>query len=164
MTSSIVSKLFIHIHLKSWHFCRLQTIKNVSGLCYCWIFNIDAKSIIFLMRVPLIGFRLCKRKETFLNGKTCMVTAKPWFIYGIKILYERFFSFWTSIKYAMCSFISLLQCMLLDILCHKDRKSCCTITQRKDTKSSLNIHVEISKLLWGVTNPINIKLILEKGV
>ena len=32
-----------------------------------------------------------QEEEDFLNGKTCMVTAKPWFIYGIKILYDRFF-------------------------------------------------------------------------
>ena len=28
------------------------------------------KVLFFLMRVTLFGFRLCKRKETFLNGKT----------------------------------------------------------------------------------------------
>ena len=48
------------------------------------------KLLFFKMRVPLLGFRLCKTNETVLNGMNCMVTAKPWFIYGIKILFDRF--------------------------------------------------------------------------
>ena len=48
--------------------------------------------LLFEMRVPLLGVRLCKTNETFLIEITCMVSAKPWFIYRIKLLYDRFLS------------------------------------------------------------------------
>ena len=46
---------------------------------------------LFKMRVPTLGFSLCKTNETFWNEMTCRVSAKPWFIYRIKIVYARVF-------------------------------------------------------------------------
>ena len=42
------------------------------------------KVLIFEMRVSLLRFSLCKTNETFFK-----VSVKPWFIYRIKILYDR---------------------------------------------------------------------------
>ena len=52
-------------------------------------------------------------EKDILNGMTCMVTAKPWFINGIKTLYGRFFCSCSSIQYAI--FISLLQCICFSV-------------------------------------------------
>ena len=41
------------------------------------------------MRLPLLGFRLYKMNESFLNEMTCRVLAKPFYIYKIKILSDR---------------------------------------------------------------------------
>ena len=51
MTSLIVSKLFIYIHLNHGGKKHLQTIKNAYEYCFCGIFNIVVKSVIFLNEV-----------------------------------------------------------------------------------------------------------------
>ena len=48
------------------------------------------KVLFFEMRVPLLGFRLCKTNETFWNEMTWRVSANAWFIYRIKMLYDSY--------------------------------------------------------------------------
>ena len=47
------------------------------------------KVLIFEIRVPLLGFRLFKKNETFWNETTCSISTKPWFIYRIQNVYDR---------------------------------------------------------------------------
>ena len=60
------------------------------------------------MRIPLLGFSVCKTNNAFINEMTCSMSAKAWFIYKIKIL--LYFS--ELANNSMCPFISLLQCIL----------------------------------------------------
>ena len=44
------------------------------------------KVLIFKMRVPLLGFSLCKANETLLNEMICSIWKQHWFIHRIKFL------------------------------------------------------------------------------
>ena len=47
MTSPIVSKLLIHIHLKSWQSVTSSNNQTCKLKMFLWIFNIIMKSVIF---------------------------------------------------------------------------------------------------------------------
>ena len=65
MANLIVSKILIHIYLKSWQSVTFSNNQTCKKYGFCGIFNIDVKSVNALMRVLLIRFRLCKTTETF---------------------------------------------------------------------------------------------------
>ena len=83
-----------------------------------WKLNIDMKSVIFFnegtfTRISSMQFR---------NEMTFRVSAKPWFIYRIKVLYDKGLLSELA-KNVMCSLMSLLQCIFVPL---RESHSCQT--------------------------------------